>query len=151
METTMERINSLARELLKHGIASSSDDAYRQAEAMLRKGSENENSSSQMEERMNMLSRETGYKLNSIQKDMNALQDDMARLKKDFSQFGADINAIKAKINSMISQMDRLQPGEAKSAASVETPEKKDNLPVYMQQPHKDFSVEKIFYFGNKK
>lgn len=148
METTLERINSLARELLKHGIASSSDDAYRQAEAMLRKGHENEGSS-QMEERMNILSRETGYKLNSLQKEMNALQDDMARLKKDFSQFGADINAIKSRINSIISQTENAQT-EAKATA-VENPKKEEGLPVYMQHPHKDFSVEKIFYFGNKK
>lgn len=144
MEIT-EKINSLARELLKHGMANSSDEAYRQAEMMLRKGSASEeNKEGRVEERLNAISREVGLRLNSLQREINALQADMAGLKKNFEQLNSEISSVKSKLNSIITRMDNIQFSEERSIAAGE---KKDK----QQQPHRDLSIEKIFYFGNKK
>lgn len=135
MET--ERINSLARELLKHGMANSSSDAYRQAEMMVSKNAENKDEGHQ-----NTILGEFGLRLNSVQREVNTIQNDIANLKKNFEQFGSEISSVKSKLNSIIFRIEN--HSKEKDAAVKEKKE-------IQQAQHKDISIEKIFYFGNKK
>ncbi len=158
----VQKINTLAKELLKHHIAESSEDAYTRAEKIVT----GEAPKTEKEDEINKELRLIGLK-------MNSLYSELVNLQQEFKGFKEEVAYIKRKLQSEAFQ----KPGssmQSGSAATEETHATHAQKPQEAQQPkeqeqpkaaeklstprprtgdysEKDVTVEKFFYFGTNK
>ena len=156
----IQKINNLAKELLKHHIASSSEEAFLKAEVMVKGEPQAENK----EDEVNREIRVLGLKLNSVYSEMMGMQAEIKSLKEEMVSFRRRVESAQVAQAAQIQrqetqrqEMPRPQPGtSAQNAESVprqetEQPKPTPNRLRTGEYTEKDVQVEKFFYFGTKK
>ncbi|MBI2574259.1 hypothetical protein HYV82_00040 [Candidatus Woesearchaeota archaeon] len=160
----VQKINTLAKELLKHHIAESSEDAYTRAEMMVK----GEVPKTEKEDEINKELRLIGLK-------MNSLYSELVNLQQEFKGFKEEVAYIKRKLQSDAFQGARgaqsVQSETAATAAeethaahtqqpqeeqqTTEQPKASGKSPAVRPRTgdyqEKDVTVEKFFYFGTNK
>ena len=162
----IQKINTLAKELLKHHIVDSSEDAYLKAEGIVKgevKGDSGSIPKVDKEDEINKELRMLGLK-------MNSLYSELVNMQQEFKGFKEEVAYIKRKLQSEAFQRpsretvaDEKAVGGASSegresqerqqpAEQPRTAEKKSDIrPRTGDYSEKDVTVEKFFYFGTNK
>ncbi len=153
----IQKINNLAKELLKHHIASSSEDAFARAELMVK----GEAPSTAREDEVNQELRQLGLKINSIYSELVNLQS-------EFKSVKAEIDSLKRNMHRVVSEQKAPSQSSAAQGSSA------GNVPIHVtasakhdaetgqveqsqarprtgDYKEKDVAVEKFFYYGNNK
>lgn len=156
----VQKINTLAKELLKHHIAESSEDAYTRAETMVK----GEAPRTEKEDEINKELRLIGLKMNSLYSELVNLQQEFKGFKEEMSyikrklqseafqkpsspvQTGSTATAAE-EMHRQQSQEAQKQPNEQPKAADKHTTPR----PRTGDYSEKDVTVEKFFYFGTNK
>ncbi|MBI4438670.1 hypothetical protein HY640_01935 [Candidatus Woesearchaeota archaeon] len=152
----IQKINNLAKELMKHQLASSSEEAYVKAELMVK----GEAPKVTREDEVNR-------ELRTLGMNMNSLYNELVKLQHEFKSFREEFSDIKRRVENMIPVQ---QAQQAQQAAPAErTGEREPQQPTHTEtasQPsdkkqtvrprtgdysEKDVAVEKFFYFGNNR
>ncbi len=139
----VQKINSLAKELLKHHIASSSEDAYVQAELMVN----GEAPKTDKEDEVNREIRMLGLKLNSLYNEIVNLHAEMKVMKDE-------ILFIRKRSESRV-VVEQPKPAEhVQQAETQPSPEPVKNVEPARSRTgdfqEKDVQIEKFFYYGKK-
>ncbi|MBI3034592.1 hypothetical protein HYY72_05530 [Candidatus Woesearchaeota archaeon] len=147
----IQKINNLAKELLKHHIASSSEDAYARAELMVKGEPQKENNDSEVNKELRML----GLKMNSLYSELVSLQHEVKGMKDEIAY-------IKNKLQSEAFQRPSApiqqaaqhheEPGEHAETQKVQdAPKKTEGRSRTGDYSEKDVEIEKFFYYGTNK
>ncbi|MBI2142671.1 hypothetical protein HYU15_04270 [Candidatus Woesearchaeota archaeon] len=163
----VQKINTLAKELLKHHIAESSEDAYTRAEMMVK----GDAPKTEKEDEINKELRLIGLK-------MNSLYSELVNLQQEFKGFKEEMAYIKRKLQSEAFQSARGAQSAQAAQAETEATQAEETHETHAQKPHeaqqqkeqpkaagkgsavrprtgdyqeKDVTVEKFFYFGTNK
>ena len=158
----IQKVNDLAQELLKKGFVGSREEAVQKAQEMLNKEitgaaqiketDEKQNiaaSGDDPEKLRNMVERTKEY----VERQFNGYKNALIALEKE-------INALKQQVSELKTKAAKPDPAEEpmkveKSGDPAEEPqkveEKKDSHPKVGRNNPEDVSIEKMFYFGNKK
>ena len=148
----VQKINNLAKELLKHHIASSSEDAYAQAEKMIKGEPHKEG----MEDETNRELRMLGLKLNSLYSELVSTQQELKGMKEEIAY-------IKNKLQSEAFQRPATPVQQASAQHSTESgehieaqktqeaPKKTESRSRTGDYSEKDVEIEKFFYYGTNK
>jgi hypothetical protein len=132
----MQKINQLAKELLTHGIASTSQEAVQKAEEMVRgTKSAEQDRSAQETEQQHMQVRQLTSMISLLSKDVDTLKQELFGIKETLAEHQRHI----AKPVSQPVQKEIQQPLQTPQ----ETPEKPSFNPA-------DVAIDKVFYFGKK-
>lgn len=164
----VSKVNALARELLKHGIASSMDDAIKQAERLV-KGespkdiknpaplvSENISSSEEKKETPQQSSaseQDSNENYSKLLKEINALKKAVEDNKNAISVVTNKMNEIIAEINKIESGsvvQNKPKPSNNQVKSSDDKQQMQANLRTGELQPG-DVKIEDYFYSGSKK
>jgi len=142
----LRRVNQLSAELRKHNMAATSDDAFSQAEQIVRQDDV----------------REFLQRAKESEKDVNNPSSDQLyqiKLERDNRQLAEHIQKLYQEVGHLKAEMEQLkkappiqQPAEkpkVEQQAVLKT-EKKEPHPRQGDFKPDDVSVEKMFYFGNK-
>jgi len=144
IEATM-KINALAKELVKKGIASTSEEASVLAEEMVNKKAipreesvKTENSSEKYEILLERATRKLSH-------DISSLNEGMANIIKQLNEISEDIKRIK---REQITEVKKApEPIKQEKTEKQQKIEPKDKKQQFNQD---DISVDKVFYFGKK-
>lgn len=139
IESTM-KINALAKELVRKGIAKTSEEASVLAEEMLQKHTipressvKTETSSEKYEILLERATRKLSY-------DINTLQEGMANIIKQLAEISEDIKRIKRE------EIVKTNPEPQKTPEKQKTIEPKNKKEFSKD----DVAIDKVFYFGKK-
>lgn len=165
----IQKINKLARELMNHGIAKSLDDAVKQAREMLKDGhntsilhksvdvdtgaiQEEIKLPDQVKEESEMTWQEAMKKNNEyVVKELKDAENGLRMFSQQIVDLQNEFTAYKKEMNRKISQLENrpaasapLQQGPAPQSQSAGHAKTGNSKP-------EEVSIEKMFYFGNKK
>ncbi|MCP3684146.1 MAG: hypothetical protein GY861_15805 [bacterium] len=139
----IQKINNLARELVKHNIASNSDEALRKAEEMV-KGKAEPNGLKTLEEGFNREIRSTNLRIDGVIQEVSGLRDGIVKI-------GDYIHELEVKIEKQRKQQCEAPQQAAAPEPSKEEPKKEEPKEEKKNGfSEKDVSIEKIFYYGKK-
>ena len=155
----VKKINALAKELMKHGMAKSTDEAIVQAQKMLEKGTDVsdffDKARAKTEEGVAMQNPEDMEKLigMAVDKKMKPLQERVAN----------ELETIKGKMNEIISEINKIEDQIIKlKVQNRQEPQQMQQKPAGQeskpQQNHprtgtysgEQVAIDKVFYFGHK-
>lgn len=148
----VQKINILTKELRKHHIAESSEDAFAQAELMV-KGQAHDTSK---EDEVNRELRSIGLKINSLYSDIVSLQLELKAVKEGMASLNRKLDSrIQAQPIERPAQPTSQQvPIKVTASATPEQvaePAKKSETRLRTgDYTEKDVNVEKFFYYGKK-
>ena len=155
----MTKVNELAKSLLEHGLASSMDEAVKQAEKLVRGETpesvkmaeplaQEKKEEVKMEDKQNNnLSSELQSNVNDLRKKMDETEKKVELLMSKMNEIIAEINKIESSgVRPSVQQQrdNNIQKSEKKQG------ETKANLRTGGLQPG-DVKIEDYFYSGNKK
>lgn len=147
----VRRVNELVQNLLNKGLASSREDAIRQAESILNKkivepipGKNTVEVKNDLEMYKNIIERSREY----TEKQLKGFKQELELLAKEIAVLRQEIVQLKLKGRSVVES----------SSSDKKTEEVQRKFPEKSGESHpkrgnfksEDVSVEKIFYFGNK-
>ena len=156
-----QKINDLAKKLLSHKIASSSQDAYSKAEQII-KGTQKDSEKTESDTPEEKLS-------SKIYSELDSIKDLMEKFKEGFTQLSSNLNALAQNYEHLKNEV--LSIKEEMKSKMVEKPKPSaPDLAVQNEQEEakkaaeekdlrhntkssyseEDVSVDKIFYFGKK-
>ena len=140
----IQKINRLAKELLSHGIAASSNDAVAKAEQMIRGMPQAEERAVQEtpEPKRDEL-HELDNMVKYLSNDFRALSGKVAGLSEENRRLRGDIVDLRRQISSMSMQAPSNKPPEMPRQQAQQTTTRQEPNP-------EDVAIEKIFYFGQK-
>ncbi len=173
----IQKINALARELMRHNIASTSDEAMLKAEEMLRSnpvnsmtsaitsntsiGRSDSHHSNEMLSELNMDVRSLGVRFEAIAREMLSFREDIKKLHGSMGDVIRQVNRLSAQqpqVNVAVSEARQEVPQasvqqsftrEALQAAPVQERPKMVNVKTGKAEfQSEDVAIEKIFYFG---
>ncbi|MBI2133386.1 hypothetical protein HYU11_01750 [Candidatus Woesearchaeota archaeon] len=139
----VQKINSLAKELLKHHIASSSEDAYVQAELMVKGEAPKVNREDEVNRDLRML----GLKLNSMYNEIVALQAEIKGLKDEMTSIKKKIESFRV-VEQPRAEPVHQPPNEQQAIPPAKT--EQASRPRTGDYQEKDVQIEKFFYYGKK-
>ncbi len=147
----VQKINTLTKELRKHHIAESSEDAFAQAELMV-KGQAHDTSK---EDEVNRELRSIGLKINSLYSDIVSLQLELKAVKEGMASLNRKLERVQAQPTERGAQPTSQQvPIKVTASATPEQvaePAKKSETRLRTgDYTEKDVNVEKFFYYGKK-
>ncbi len=151
----IQKINKLALDLMKQGLATSREDAVIQAERTFRDQDASDYSS--IRERMEVKKPETPTVANLAPDEIkNILEQNSAFLVKKIKEFQEKVESMEKEIESLkIKMYSARAPAPEPVSRGMEAAhsEKKENAPHPRSGSYKegDVSIEKFFYMGNKK
>ena len=169
---TIQKVNTLALDLMKQGLANSRDDAVAQAEKIYYKGAGNEtydsirrnmgDSLSSTNNSMNPSTSSSSSATTDLSKEkvQDILEANTKFLVKTIKEFQEKISVMEKDIGALRSAQtmyrqqapDRSQVTEARPAASASSPTSSAaNHPRSGNYKEGDVSIEKFFYMGNKR
>jgi len=166
----LRKINALAKELLDHGIVSTMDDAFKQAERMIEKDSVFEEKNEPEIEIKKLDSRSFDTAQRSPQEQVQQSQTlginyfDLKKINDRISGIESQISQIYLKINELISEINKISDRIEKRSLDIKEEkkviqqstlnavEKKSNgvesHPRVGNYKPEDVAIEKMFYFG---
>jgi septal ring factor EnvC (AmiA/AmiB activator) len=132
----MQKINQLAKELLTHGIASTSQEAVQKAEEMIRgtKTAEQDRNA-QVAEQQHIQVRQLNTMISSLSKDVDALKQELFGIKETLAEH-------QRHIVKPVSQ-----PVHKEVQQPLQTPQEASEKPSFNPA---DVAIDKVFYFGKK-
>ena len=152
-----QKINNLAKELVKNKLATNYEEACRQAESMI---------VGKVDKKEEAQRAENGELNKDVRKLTIATRDivqEIVKLREDMSKFQQEFNSIRDEVNSLKSKMFKMSAeNRVKEEVKKEEPERivtkedaaKEHI-TKMSQPREpekvDLSIENIFYYGDKK
>ena len=145
----MQKVNRIAKELLAHGIAGSSQDAVQQAEQMVygKEGAEHV-AAEKVAEREN-------HEIRNLQNSVRQLSDYVSRISSELSALKDGYDKLRRDIASGRQPHHQPQPAAPLSvqAKASEAPQEKAQAAeaaVGKSYSQEDIAIDKIFYFGKK-
>lgn len=174
----IQKINALARELMRHNIASTSDEALLKAEEMLRGnpvdsmtsaitsntsiGRTDAHRSNEALTQLNMDMRSMGVRFEAMAREIMNLRDDVRKLSGNLNDVNRQVNRLSAQpAGASVSEaMQELAPQpairqsfaeEAVQPIHATQTERPKMINVKTGKPEfqpEDVAIEKIFYFG---
>lgn len=160
----IQKINDLAKELLKHNMASNSDDAIVKATQMINgtKKSEatstiNTNSTNQYQE----VAKPNEFEASKLRKIEYNIGENSTKISQIFSKMNEmikEINMMQNTINNLKSENESLKKKIASPIAQQVNSDQTQLKEAPKQQAHprsgnfssEDVAIDKMFYFGNK-
>lgn len=144
----LRKVNQLSAELRRHNMASSSDEAFDQAEKIIHQQEVREflQRSKEVTESTKNPTADHLYQVN-LERQNRYLNEQIQKLNGQLEQLKAEVEQLK--------QTPKAQPIQIQAAPKVE---KQAVLQSKTEEPHPkqgnfspdDVSIEKMFYFGNK-
>ena len=166
----LQRINTLARELMKHGMAGSMDEAVRMAEEKITGAPEVSNIKETMSDDMIAQTQVSQSADNLAPKEQDMIE--LRKIKSALDSQANTINNMAGKINEMVTEFNRLNEEINRlktiqvpsASAAPEKKQAKGTQTQFRAQPEEkkegharsgnynsdDVSVEKIFYSGTR-
>ncbi len=145
----VQKINTLAKELLKHHIASSSEDAFARAELMVKGETP---TADNKEDEVNRELRQLGLKINSLYTELVNLRQEFKLIKDDVSSIKKKVEGIGSERRQFEQPIVQSQPVENKEQQPIsQEPKKTETRSRTGDFKEKDVEIEKFFYYGNKK
>ncbi len=168
-----QKINALAKELLKHHVVSSADEAFKRAEATVRSGSSEQfiakgpaaASESQQQDA------ETARDVRQLKFALVDLNKIISKLNSDMSSFGVEISNVKSELSMMKGEVSLLKQklrdahnsapaaplrSSSESSSQIGSSEAQASAQferiIRPKEPEaaKPVEIDKIFYFGKK-
>ena len=137
-----QKINKLAKELLTHGIAASSQEASQRAEEMIHGKTDREQKTLQDNFEKQKEEREADPEFHLLKSTVRQLSSDLLKL-------SSELTSVKAAFTKL--QREVASPKPVQSTVETTDEQSKDDLhnarSSYSQE---DVSIEKVFYFGKK-
>lgn len=141
----IQKINSLAKELMRHGMASSSDDAVKKANVAIT--GENRDVHFVTEDRLENELRLLDSRLHTIGVEVRGVSIEIKGVKEQLCKFAEEMKGLR----------ESLRAGEsaarsARVVREVEAPtqKKEEDCKGKGKFSEKDVSIDKIFYYGQK-
>jgi len=150
----LRKVNMLSAELQKHNMATSSDDAFMQAEQMVKqeevrefiqraksseKNLENPTADHLYQVQLERTNRQLSEHIQNMQNQLDSLKAEIQELKK----------APRAPIQAPQQNQVKVEAPKAEQQAVLQT-QKEEPHPKQGEFKSDDVAVDKIFYFGNK-
>ncbi|HLD19569.1 MAG TPA: hypothetical protein VJB90_06205 [Candidatus Nanoarchaeia archaeon] len=153
------KVNALAKELLKHGIVTSSDEAVRRAEATIKSGtpSMQKTASATMEhspdQEIQKELRQLAYGLADLKKTIASYQEELSKLKDEMGGYRSELNMVRTQVR--ISKQNVEQPLHvAPQDPQTREEQAQEHLARIIKpkepEAQKPVEIDKIFYFGKK-
>ena len=163
----IQKINKLARELMNHGIATSLDDAVKQAREMLKNGQKTsilhksvdvdtgavkeeiklpEKEEMTWQEAMKTNNEYIIKELKDAENGLKMFQQQIITLKEEFEAYKKDMNRRISQVENRPAASAPIQQGPAPQQQSAPSSHAKTG-----NSNPDDVCIEKMFYFGNKK
>jgi len=152
----IQKVNALAQELLKKGLVSSRDEAVKRAQEMLNK--EIVSANVPVKETSEKQSVAAG---DSFEKLRNMLERTKEGIEAQMNGYKNALVALEREIHSLKDQVSKLKAGEPRAAQQTisvqevrkpaEKEEKPKSHPRMGNYKSDQVSVEKMFYYGNKR
>jgi hypothetical protein len=139
----IQKINSLAKELIRHGIADSSEEAFKKAKVMIRG---EENVQEVTEERFEQEIRLLDSKIRTVAKEVKGVKEKLGRVMEEIKRLG--VNESRTKSESVVKSVELIKEIEVEGNSN--NPGKKEESKEERKFCEEDVSIEKIFYFGKK-
>lgn len=149
----VNKINNLAKELLRTGAAESAEDAYEQAKRIVG-GSEGEEIKEEVKpddegftflrSRMNEYNQKMEKEINNLNAKLSSIVDDVEKLRQDVASLNKDVEVKKQE-----KTFEAEKPGQE---TRIE-PKKNMKQTIKGQEVHfslEEVAVDKIFYYGKK-
>lgn len=148
----LRKINTLTKELQKHGMSASSEDALTQAQHILQPLHEQNNASltTTTEPAHNDVLLERKYKL--------LLEMNNKRFEESFQILNTAVSELTQEIGRLKTQLNNLRTTQPESPPVVQAPVEEHPAETAKKELHPrqgsfvpgDISIEKMFYFGHK-
>ena len=154
---TAQKINNMARELVKNKIATNYEEACRQAESVIvGKTDKKEEAQKAENEELNKDVRKLTIATRDIAQEIVKLREDLGKFQQEFNSMRDEVNSLKSKMFKM--SADNRVREEAKKEEPERTVSREDAAKEHIEKmsqpkvPEKvDLSIENIFYYGDKK
>ena len=153
----MRKMAEISKELKKHGLASDSSDAIKQAENMMM---------SEKDKQFYVSQEESSTQEVPEQRPDNEIRNLSVRFNDKINSLSSEISLIRNKMNEMIGKINELEsklssqprqevqstlPTQEKASPQESKQDKKEIKPeVKKEYKPEDVSVEKVFYVGRK-
>ncbi len=141
----VQRMNAMASELRKHNFASSSDDAFQQAKQMFVPQEQVALPKPKLIEENNVLL-EKKFEL-MMQMNNKRYEQEISLLRSAFTALANEFEVLRAQL-SRVQEQAPPRPKEKQEPLKTET---KEAHPRQGNFTSDDVSIQKMFYFGNKK
>lgn len=144
----IKRVNELAQELLNQGIASSREDAIKQAELMLNKKlAEPVNGENRI-----VVKDDLEYYKNIIQRNKEYMERQLNNFRQEIDLLNKEINVLKEQLANLTAKGESrtVQESDLSEKKVSEVAEKPESHPKKGKFKPEDVAIEKVFYYGNK-
>ena len=152
-----QKINNMAKELVKNKIATNYEEACRQAETMIvGKVDRKEEAQKTENEELNKDVRKLTVATRDIAQEIVKLRGDLTKFNEEINSIRNDVNSIKSKMYKMSAESrvsEEIRKDEPERIVSKEDAAKEHITKMSQpKEPEKvDLSIENIFYYGDKK
>jgi hypothetical protein len=152
-----QKINNLAKELVKNKIATNYEEACRQAETMIvGKVEKKEEVQNKENEELSKDVRKLNVATRDIAQEIMKLRDDLGKFQQEFNSIRDEVNSLKSKMFKMSADnrvREEMKKEEPERIVSKEDAAKEHITKMSQpKEPEKvDLSIENIFYYGDKK
>ncbi|HIG97848.1 TPA: hypothetical protein HA231_00275 [Candidatus Woesearchaeota archaeon] len=169
----IQKVNALARELMRHGIAGTSDEALLKAKDMLRAnpvdsmtaaisantsiGRTEQHAGQQALSEINMDIRSLGVRFDAIARELLSMKDEMRKLGSSMSDVSGQVMRLAARqeqpVSTPVHKAEAAPVSEQVQQATLQQPqfEKPRQMMARAGKEEyrpEDVAIEKIFYFG---
>ncbi len=151
------KVNALAKEFLKHGIVTSSDEAVRRAEATIKSGTPSiqkpASTSPSPDQELQKELRQLTYGLADLKKVIASYHDEVLKLKDELSSMRSEINMVRVQVRtSKMAETVQRPPIQEEIRSKEEQAQDHLNRIIKPKEPEaqKPIEIDKIFYFGKK-
>lgn len=147
-----QKINNLARELIKHKVVNSAEEAFKRAEATVKSGQKVDAPENELQKDVRQLRfaiSDAAKYLKEHDEKMAKFKEELETLRIELANARSDISALKMKakeqrIEPRIEQPKTEQSMEQKATESLQ------RIIKPKETVQKPIEIDKIFYFGNK-
>ena len=153
----IQKVNALAQELLKAGMATDRADAVVRAEQMLSKNVVNRQQTVSSTNTIEV-SKDTEYYKKLVEKAKEEMTAELNLFRNKMNEIISEINEIKKQMNTVATSRSASDAGLNSDCSVKETFKQDKQTELKKPEPHpkrgewtsNDVAVEKMFYFGHK-
>ena len=153
----IQKVNALAHELLKSGMATDREDAVVRAEQMLSKNVVNKQQTVSSTNTVEV-SKDAEYYKKLAEKTKEEMTAELNLFRNKMNEIISEINEVKKQINTFATSRSASDAGLNSDCPVKETAKQEKQTEFKKPEPHpkrgdwksEDVAVEKMFYFGHK-